>query len=45
LNVEMIVPQHGKPFAGHDMIEEFLRWFEQLECGIDNLHESHYSVP
>jgi len=27
------------------MIEEFLRWFEQLECGIDNLHESHYSVP
>lgn len=45
LNVEMIVPQHGKPFVGHDMIEEFLRWLEQLECGIDNLHESHYSVP
>jgi len=45
LDVEMIVPQHGRPFKGHDMINEFLAWVEQLECGIDNLHQSHYMVP
>jgi flavorubredoxin len=45
LDVEMIVPQHGRPFKGKDMIEEFLTWFEQLECGIDNLQQQHYTVP
>ena len=45
LDVEVIVPQHGKPFVGHEMIDEFLTWFEQLECGVDNIFESHYSVP
>lgn len=45
LDVEVIVPQHGRPFVGKDMIDEFLKWFEQLECGIDNLFDSHYSLP
>lgn len=45
LDVEMIVPQHGRPFVGKEMVTEFLNWFEQLECGIDNLHQQFYSVP
>ena len=45
LDVEMIVPQHGRPFQGKAMIEEFLAWFEQLECGIDNLQQQHYTMP
>jgi flavorubredoxin len=45
LDVEMIVPQHGCPLKGHTMINEFLKWFEQLECGVDNLHIQHYQVP
>ena len=45
LDVEVIVPQHGRPFVGKEMIDEFLKWFEQLECGIDNLFSAHYSIP
>lgn len=45
LDVEMIVPQHGRPFVGPEMINEFLTWFEQLECGIDNLQQQLYEVP
>lgn len=45
LDLEMIVPQHGNPFVGREMINEFLDWFEQLECGIDNLYESQYCIP
>ena len=35
LDVEMIVPQHGLPFFGKDMIKQFLDWLEGLECGTD----------
>ncbi len=35
LDIEMIVPQHGRPFKGKETIEEFYRWFENLECGVD----------
>ncbi len=35
LDVDMIVPQHGLPFAGRVVIKQFLDWLEQLECGID----------
>lgn len=35
LNVDMIVPQHGLPFAGRQVIDEFLAWLEALECGVD----------
>ena len=37
LDVEMLVPQHGKPFVGKDKVAQFLAWFEQLECGVDLL--------
>jgi flavorubredoxin len=45
LDVEMIVPQHGRPFKGGEMINRFLDWFEQLECGVDTLTQHHYMVP
>jgi len=45
LDVEMIVPQHGRPFQGKEMIYKFLNWFENLECGIDLLNESNYKLP
>lgn len=35
LDVEMMVPQHGKAFIGKDKVAAFLAWFEQLECGVD----------
>ncbi|AQQ67102.1 MBL fold metallo-hydrolase [Microbulbifer agarilyticus] len=37
MDVEMILPQHGKPFIGKKMVAEFLGWFERLECGVDLL--------
>lgn len=45
LDVDMIVPQHGRHFAGKDMVNRFLDWFSELECGIDLLNESYYRVP
>ena len=35
LDIETIVPQHGLPFVGKDMINQFLGWLEGLECGTD----------
>ena len=37
LDIEMIVPQHGKRFVGKQQVEQFLAWFDRLECGIDLL--------
>jgi len=45
LDVEMIVPQHGRPFQGKEMINQFLNWFENLECGIDLVREENYTLP
>lgn len=35
MDIDMIVSQHGRPFKGKPMINQFLSWFEELECGID----------
>ncbi len=35
LDIQMILPQHGKPFMGKEQVENFFRWFENLECGVD----------
>ncbi|WP_020409893.1 MBL fold metallo-hydrolase [Hahella ganghwensis] len=35
LDVETMVPQHGKAFVGRDKVAAFLDWFECLECGVD----------
>ena len=45
MDVEMIVPQHGRYFKGKKMINEFLDWIEQLECGVDLMKQSHYREP
>jgi len=45
LDVEMIVPQHGRPFEGKEMINTFLNWFEKLECGIDRMTDESYAIP
>lgn len=45
MDVSMIVPQHGKMFKGPEMIERFLSWIENLDCGIDLLSEDDYRCP
>lgn len=37
-DVEMIAPQHGALFK-KELVDRFLSWFEQLECGIDLIDE------
>lgn len=45
LKPSMVVPQHGRPFVGPDMINQFLDWISQLECGMDLLTQADYRVP
>lgn len=45
LDLEWIVPQHGRPLRGKHVINEFLEWAEQLRCGIDLLTEENYALP
>jgi len=42
LDVEMIVPQHGSPFIGKDMVNTFLDWISHLACGIDLLEPENF---
>ncbi len=45
LDIEMIVPQHGCSFKGKEMINQFIDWIENLECGLDVMDQSNYTVP
>ncbi|MFK4133167.1 MBL fold metallo-hydrolase [Pseudomonas luteola] len=45
MNVAMIVPQHGRPFASPPVIKAFLDWIETLECGIDLMTQEDYRLP
>lgn len=45
LDIEMIVPQHGRPFAGKAMVARFIDWVASLECGIDLLDARDYRLP
>jgi flavorubredoxin len=45
LDVEAIVPQHGRAFIGKPIVAEFLNWIEKLECGVDLMTQEHYRVP
>ena len=45
MDVAMIVPQHGRPFVGPTMINAFLDWIEQLECGLDLMTQQDYRLP
>jgi flavorubredoxin len=44
LDIRKIVPQHGAPLVG-EAVREFIDWVQTLQCGIDLMHEHHYSVP
>lgn len=45
MDVEMLVPQHGRPFAGREMVHRFLDWISELDCGIDLLTQADYRCP
>ena len=44
LDIEMIVPQHGRSFEGR-AVKEFIDWVEQLECGVDLMTQENYQIP
>lgn len=45
LDPEWIVPQHGAPLRGREMIARFLYWIENLDCGIDLMSRGMYVAP
>jgi len=45
LDIESIVPQHGRAFVGKQMVNQFIFWVENLECGIDLMAQENYKVP
>lgn len=45
LDVEMIVPQHGKSLIGRTMVTQFLDWISGLECGVDLFSQENYRFP
>lgn len=45
LEIEQIVPQHGKRFVGKAMCTQLIDWLETLECGVDIVTQANYKVP
>lgn len=45
LDLEWVVPQHGPPFQGRAMIDRFIDWVGNLECGTDLLSQEDYRLP
>lgn len=45
MEVDMLVPQHGRWFKGREAITAFLDWIESLHCGIDLFTQDHYQLP
>jgi flavorubredoxin len=45
LEINAIVPQHGSPFMGKEMVNKFIDWVEQLECGLDLFTQNNYQIP
>jgi flavorubredoxin len=45
LDVEAIIPQHGRGFIGAEIVDEFLGWIENLDCGVDLMTQEHYKIP
>lgn len=44
LDIEMIAPQHGALFEGKAIVERFIDWCAELDCGVDVI-ESTFKVP
>jgi flavorubredoxin len=45
LDIDWIVPQHGRSFQGKPMVKRFLDWVENLQCGVDLMTQANYRVP
>jgi flavorubredoxin len=45
MDIDMLVPQHGRWFKGKEAINAFLDWIEELPCGIDLFTQDQYQVP
>lgn len=43
MKVKKIVPQHGRYFEG-EVMEQFLNWISNLQCGVDLITQEDYSV-
>lgn len=44
MDIDMIVPQHGRALAGK-AVDEFIRWISELQCGVDLMTQSDYKLP
>lgn len=46
LDIEMIVPQHGcRYFKGKAMVQAFINWIDNLQCGVDLMDNTTYALP
>lgn len=45
MDVDMLVPQHGRWFKGKEAVAVFLEWIQDLHCGIDLFTQDHYRLP
>ena len=45
LDIEWIVPQHGRSFKGKEMVSRFIDWIESTECGTDLFTQDNYRLP
>ncbi|MCU0804735.1 MAG: MBL fold metallo-hydrolase [Burkholderiales bacterium] len=45
LELEWLVPQHGRPLKGGRAIAQFFDWIEGLECGVDLVTDETYRLP
>ncbi|MCB1863837.1 MAG: FprA family A-type flavoprotein [Chromatiales bacterium] len=45
LDIEMMVPQHGQPFVGREMVQRFINWIAELPCGVDLFSQRDFQVP
>lgn len=45
MELDMLVPQHGRWFKGDEAIGAFLDWIQDLHCGIDLFTQDHYQLP
>lgn len=42
LEIQQLVPQHGKRFQGRAMVDEFFGWIKNLKCGVDLIDNTTY---
>jgi flavorubredoxin len=45
LDIDLMVPQHGRYFQGREAVHAFLDWIQDLDCGIDLMTQENYRLP